>query len=61
MWSGEGWTRTQRIIGVCGLVALFVCEAALDADIPIGLYSIVGGLLGLDLLIEALDRFRGDK
>jgi hypothetical protein len=58
VWQGEGWARTQRILGVAGLIALFGAEVGLNADIPIGLYSIVGGLLGLDLLVEALDKLK---
>lgn len=58
VWSGEGWSRLQRQIGVTGLIALFGAEVFLKADIPVGLYSIVGGLLGLDLLVDALDGLR---
>lgn len=59
MWEGRGWQRTQRQIGVAGLVALFVAEVGLNASVPIGLYSIIGGLLGLDLLLEGLGRIGG--
>lgn len=54
MWSGEGWKRTQRQLGVLGLVVLFVAQLGFHAEIPIGLYTLVAGLLGLDVLIEGL-------
>lgn len=60
MWEGDGWKRTQRQLGVFCLALLFVGEFVFDAEIPIGLYSIVGGLLGLDILVEALGKLRGD-
>lgn len=59
-WSGEGWGRTQRQLGVGGLILCFVL-AGLHVEVPIGIYSMIGGLLGLDILVEALDRVRGKK
>lgn len=58
MWEGAGWKRTQRQLGVLFLGAAFLAEVFLDAEIPIGVYSIVGGLLGLDILVEALNGLR---
>lgn len=59
MWEGDGWKRTQRQLGVIGLVVLFVVELAFRVDVPIGLYSLVAGLLGLDILLEALGKVKG--
>jgi hypothetical protein len=61
VWEGDGWKRTQRQLGVFFLGLLLGAEIALEADIPIGMYSIVGGLLGLDILVEALGNLRSDK
>lgn len=58
MWSGEGWTRTQRIVGVVGLGLGFAAEVGLNADIPVAYYTIVGGLLGLGVLMEALEKLK---
>ena len=58
MWEGAGWKRTQRQLGILFLTAAFLAEVFLDAEIPIGVYSIVGGLLGLDILVEALSGLR---
>lgn len=59
MWEGRGWKRTQRQVGVAALAVILTAEIWLKADIPIGAYSVVGGLLGLDVLVEALDRLKG--
>jgi hypothetical protein len=61
VWEGDGWKRTQRQLGAFFLLLLGGAEVFLDADIPIGMYSIVGGLLGLDILVEALANLRGNK
>lgn len=58
MWTGEGWVRTRRQLGVAGLVVLFVAELGFHVGIPIGLYGLVSGLLGLDVLVEALAGLR---
>ena len=59
MWTGEGWTRTQRKLGVAGLVVSYVLEAVFPAvNVPIAIYSILGGLLGLDILVDALERLK---
>lgn len=58
MWTGEGWQRTQRQLGVAGFIGCFIL-GAFGIDVPIGVTSMIGGLLGLDLLVEALDRVRG--
>lgn len=54
MWTGEGWIRLRRQLGVAGLVVLFVAEIGFHVGVPIGLYGTVASLLGLDLLAEAL-------
>jgi hypothetical protein len=61
VWQGEGWKRTQRQLGVAGLIVLSVAQLGFHAEVPIGLYSIIGGLLGLDVLAEALNRVGGRK
>ena len=58
MWEGTGWKRTQRQLGILFLGLAFLAEVFLDAEIPVGIYSIVGGLLGLDILVEALSGLR---
>lgn len=58
MWTGDGWKRTQRQLGVIGLAACFAAEVGLQTNVPIGIYTIIGGLLGLDVLAEALGRLR---
>jgi hypothetical protein len=39
---------------VLGFVALFVAEVGFHVGVPIGLYGMIAGLLGLDVLAEAL-------
>ena len=58
MWTGDGWQRTQRQLGVFGLLTAFVVEVGFGANVPIAIYSIIGGLLGLDVIVEALDRIK---
>lgn len=58
MWTGEGWTRTRRQLGVIGLTVLFIAELGFHIGVPIGLYGMVAGLLGLGELVEALGSFR---
>lgn len=54
MWQGEGWQRTRRQLGVFSFLVCLALEAIFHANIPITVYSVIGGLLGLDLLAEAL-------
>ncbi len=63
MWTGDGWTRTRRQLGVLGLSVLFVAEIGFQIGVPIGLYGMVAGLLGLDVLAGALSGIRvgGDR
>ena len=63
MWQGEGWIRTRRQLGVLSFVSLFVVEVGFHIGVPIGVYGIISGLLGLDILAEALAGIRvgGDK
>lgn len=58
MWIGDGWKRTRRLLGVTGFVVAFGLEARFHVGLPIGIYGIIGGLLGLDYLAEALASFR---
>lgn len=54
MWTGEGWKQTRRGLGVSAFVAAFALEAGLHVGLPIGIYGIIAGLLGLDVLADAL-------
>lgn len=54
MWQGEGWVRTRRQLGASMLVAAFVLEAWAHVGLPIALYGVIAGLLGLDILAGAL-------
>lgn len=58
MWTGDGWVRTRRQLGVAGLVVLFVAQLVFHVDVPIGLTGLVASLLGLDLLADALTGLR---
>lgn len=58
MWQGEGWTRTQRVLGLVGFIVAAVADSALPLQVPVVVYTILGGLLGLDVLIEVLDKLR---
>lgn len=59
MWLGEGWTKTRRIAGLIGLFAFGALDSSLTSfNVPVALYTLIGGLLGLDVLSEALDRVR---
>lgn len=58
MWTGEGWKRTRRILGVSSFLAAFALEAGLHVNLPIGIYGIIGGLLGLDILSGVLADMR---
>lgn len=55
MWEGKGWKRLRRILGVTAFVAAFALEAGFHVSLPIGIYAIIGGLLGLDILAGALN------
>lgn len=59
MWVGDGWKRTRRLLGVLGFVAAFGLEAGLHVGLPIGIYGILAGLLGLDIVVNALAELRG--
>lgn len=54
MWTGEGWNRTQRQLGVFLLLILVVLDAAFHIRVFIGVYGIVASLLGLDVVLDAL-------
>ncbi len=54
MWTGDGWIRTRRQLGVLGFVGLFVAEVGFGVTVYIGLYGLIASLLGLDLLADAL-------
>jgi hypothetical protein len=58
MWTGDGWIRTRRQLGVAGLISLFVAEIGFHVGVPIGLYGLVASLLGLDVLVDALSSLR---
>lgn len=58
MWSGDGWKRTRRALGVSAFVAAFALEAGFHVGLPIGIYGIIAGLLGLDILSDALGQIR---
>lgn len=54
MWSGEGWIRTRRQLGVASFLGLFVAEIGFHVGVPIGLYGLIASLLGLDVLADLL-------
>lgn len=58
MWTGDGWIRTRRQLGVAGFIGLFVAEVGFHIDVPIGLYGLIASLLGLDVLADALSGIR---
>lgn len=58
MWRGEGWQRTQRQLGVLGFIVCAVVDTVTSLSVPIAVYSGLFGLLGLDVLSEALERMR---
>lgn len=58
MWTGDGWIRTRRQLGVLGFVGLFVSEVGFHIGVPIGLYGLIASLLGLDVLADALSGLR---
>lgn len=58
MWSGDGWKRTRRVLGVAAFLSSFILEATLHVNLPLGIYGIIGGLLGLDILTGALNDWR---
>lgn len=61
MWTGEGWHRTQRQLGSLLLIGAFIAALFGHTELPIAFYTVVGGLLGLDILVEALDRLRAEQ
>jgi len=58
VWSGDGWKQTRRALGVLTFVAAFGLEAGFHVGLPIGIYGIIAGLLGLDVLGDALGSLR---
>lgn len=58
MWTGDGWKRTRRLLGVTAFVTAFGLEAGFHVGLPIGIYGIIAGLLGLDWLADALAGLR---
>jgi hypothetical protein len=59
VWSGDGWKRTQRQLGAGFLALAYAAEVGLNANIPVAFYTVVGGLLGLDIILEGIDRLKG--
>lgn len=57
MWTGEGYKRTRRILGVTAFVAAFGLEAGFHVGLPTGIYVTIGGLLGLDVLTGVLNEW----
>lgn len=60
MWSGEGWTRTRRQLGFFGFIILVTIDVAFgtNLEVPVVIYSVIGSLLGLDILLGGLDEVR---
>jgi uncharacterized oligopeptide transporter (OPT) family protein len=58
MWSDDGWKKTRRMLGVSTFLGAFALEAGFHVGLPIGVYGIIGGLLGLDILTGALNDLR---
>jgi hypothetical protein len=61
VWTGDGWKRTRRLLGVSTFVAAFALEAGFHVGLPVGIYGIIAGLLGLDVLADALSSFGGRR
>jgi len=61
VWTGEGWKRTRRLLGVSAFVAAFSLEAGFHVGLPVGIYGIIAGLLGLDVLADALSSLGGKR
>lgn len=58
MWTGEGWQRTQRQLGVLGLIVAFVLDAGFGVSVSFTVFSAILWLLGADVLAEALGRLK---
>lgn len=61
MWSGEGWKKTRRMLGVVAFCAAFGLEAGFHVGLPIGIYGLITGLLGLDVIAEGLSTLGGGR
>ena len=61
MWTGEGWKKTRRMLGVAAFCAAFGLEAAFHVGLPIGIYGLITGLLGLDVISEGLNSLGGGR
>jgi len=46
------------VLGVAAFLSSFILEATLHVNLPLGIYGIIGGLLGLDILTGALNDWR---
>jgi hypothetical protein len=42
-------------------MAAFIAEVVFDAGVPVAIYSIVIWLLGLDVVIEGIDKLKGGR
>lgn len=59
MWTGDGWVKTRRIAGLIGMFGFAALDSALTAfNVPVAVYTLIGGLLGLDVLGDALEKVR---
>lgn len=58
MWEGHGWRRTRRQLGFFAFLLALAAEAIWQVGFPIGIYSLIAALLGLDLLDEAFQRLK---
>lgn len=58
MWEGQGWQRTRRQAGLFTFFIVVTLEAAFHVGLPIPVYTLIGGLLGLDLIQEAFGALR---
>lgn len=58
MWTGDGWIRTRRQLGVFLLLVLAALDAGYGVQVFVGIYGIVASLLGLDVIAEALAKTR---
>lgn len=55
MWAGEGWKRTRRQLGFFGFIICGGLDISLHLGVPLPVYGIVGGLLGLDVINAGID------
>jgi len=48
----QDWKTTRRILGVAGFVYLLAVEGLTDVQLPLPLYGVIAGLLGLDYVLD---------